>query len=95
VHELAPDAWSVRATGTWRSRESGATYPSGWELAIPGEGILLSAAPEVAGAENRSSALPGLAYWEGPVRLVDGAGRPAGEGYVELTGYGTGARLPL
>jgi predicted secreted hydrolase len=95
VSVLAPDAWSVRATGKWRSAASGATYPSGWEVALPGDGILLRVVPEVAGAENRSSALAGLSYWEGPVRLADDAGRPAGEGYVELTGYAPGAHLPL
>jgi predicted secreted hydrolase len=64
-------------------------------VALPGDGILLRVVPEVAGAENRSSALAGLSYWEGPVRLADDAGRPAGEGYVELTGYAPGAHLPL
>jgi predicted secreted hydrolase len=95
VRVLAPGEWSVRATGTWRSGASGATYPSGWEVALPREGLHLAVIPEVAAAENRSSALPGLSYWEGPVRVADPAGRPAGEGYAELTGYAPGARLPL
>jgi predicted secreted hydrolase len=92
---LAPGEWSVRATRTWRSPESGATYPSGWEVAIPGEGLVLAITPEVAAAENRSSLLPGLEYWEGPVRVADRAGRGVGEGYAELTGYAPGAHLPL
>ncbi len=60
-----------------------------------GEGIRLSVAPEVRDAENRSTLVPGLFYWEGPVRAVDGRGAPAGEGYVELTGYGDKARPPI
>jgi len=62
---------------------------------VPREGIRLTVTPEVRAAENRSALVPGLAYWEGPVRAVDGRGVPAGEGYVELTGYGEGARPRL
>jgi predicted secreted hydrolase len=51
--------------------------------------------PEVAAAENRSRLVRGLRYWEGPVRVTDPAGAPAGEGYVELAGRGEGSRLPL
>jgi predicted secreted hydrolase len=95
VRLLAPAEWSVRATGTWRSAASGATYPSGWEVSVPGAGVHVSVVPETPAAENRSSALPGLAYWEGPVRLLGPDGERAGEGYAELTGYAAGARLPL
>jgi len=95
VRLLAPGEWTARATGSWRSAATGATYPSGWELALPGEGIRLSILPEVREAENRSALVPGLFYWEGPVRAVDASGAQAGEGYVELTGYGEHARPPL
>jgi len=93
--ELDPAAWSVEATGAWRSPESGAEYPAGWRIEVPAARLSLLVTPEVAGAENRSRLLRGLRYWEGPVRLRDAAGRPAGEGYVELTGRGAGSRLPL
>jgi predicted secreted hydrolase len=95
VRLLAPEEWSVRATGTWRSPASGTAYPSGWQVSLPAEGLLLAVEPLVRGAENRSELVPGLDYWEGPVRAVDGQGRPAGEGYVELTGYGAKARPRL
>jgi predicted secreted hydrolase len=62
---------------------------------VPGEGIALRVEPEVRDAENVSALVPGLAYWEGPVRLTGPGGQPAGEGYVELTGYGEGARPPI
>ncbi len=93
VRLLAPDAWSVRATGTWRS-PSGAVYPSGWEIAVPGEGVRVIAIPMVRGSENVSQLVQGLSYWEGPVGLTGPDGAPMGGGYVELTGY-TGSRLPL
>jgi predicted secreted hydrolase len=92
---LASGTWSVRALGSWTSPETGARYPAGWEVSAPGEGLSLRVEPEVAGAENRSRLSPGLFYWEGPVRVLDRSGGRAGEGYVELTGYGEGSRLPL
>lgn len=92
---LAPDAWSVRATDTWRSPASGADYPAGWEIRVPGEGLALRVEPLVADQENRSRLAAGLSYWEGAVRVTDAAGRAAGEGYVELTGYGGGNRPPI
>ncbi len=95
VRLLAPEEWSVRATGTWRSEASGAVYPSGWEVAVPADGLRLTLTPEVRAAENRSALVPGLGYWEGPVRAADAGGAPAGEGYVELTGYGERARPPI
>lgn len=92
---LAADAWTAEPTGRWESPATGAVYPSGWRVRVPGAGIDLQVRPLVAAAENVSALLPGLAYWEGPVGLVDAAGRAAGEGYVELTGYRRGGRLPL
>ena len=94
VRLLAADAWTVAARGTWQSPR-GARYPSGWDVAVPGEGIRVRVEPLVAGAENRSSVGGGFGYWEGPVRLTGADGRPAGEGYVELTGYGEGTRPPI
>ncbi|MGC3999202.1 MAG: lipocalin-like domain-containing protein [Anaeromyxobacter sp.] len=95
VRLLGPEAWSVRVRGRWRSPRTGADYPSGWEIEVPGAGIRVTVEPEVAGAENVSALAPGLSYWEGPVRLTGSDGRPAGEGYVELTGYGAGTRPPI
>lgn len=95
VRLLAPAEWTARAVGTWRSAASGASYPSGWQIAVPGEGIRLTVTPEVKGAENRSALVPGLFYWEGPVKATDASGQEAGDGYVELTGYGERARPPI
>ncbi len=95
ARSLRDGEWSVEATGTWRSPATGAVYPSGWRIAVPGEAIRVEVIPEVREAENRSSLVPGLSYWEGPVRLTGPEGRHAGEGHVELTGYAPGARLPL
>jgi predicted secreted hydrolase len=94
VRLLAPGEWSVHATGTWTSPRTRATYPSGWDVAVPGAGVRVTATPLVRDAENVSGLVPGLSYWEGPVRLTGPGGAREGDGYVELTGY-TGSRLPL
>ena len=91
---LGDGAWSVEPAGSWRSPESGDTYPSGWRIQVPSVGLDLAVTPLVAAAENRSRLVRGLRYWEGPVRALQG-GRPAGEGYVELAGRGEGSRPPL
>jgi predicted secreted hydrolase len=84
--------WTVRATASWRSAASGATYPSRWTIEVPGEGLRLDVVPLVADQENRSSRLPDLFYWEGAVEVRGAPGERVGRGYVELTGYGTAAR---
>lgn len=86
---------AVRATGRWTSAATGATYPAGWRVEVPSAGIDLEVAPALADQEDRSALVQGLSYWEGAVDVRGPGGAPAGEGYVELTGYGPGGRLPL
>ena len=88
---LDAGGFTLRATRTWRSPASGAVYPAGWELAVPGEGIALELVPELDDQENRSERVRGLHYWEGAVVARGPGGRPAGRGYVELVGYGAGS----
>ena len=87
--------WSVRATGTWTSPHNGARYPAGWQVRVPAEDLALVVTPEVPDSENVSRILPGLAYWEGPVRVETAAGDRLGQGYVELTGYAERSRPAL
>ncbi len=94
VRALAPGDWTLRALRRWRSPETGADYPVAWRLEVPSADLDLTLSPDLEGAENRSALVHGLYYWEGPVTLST-AGRRIGEGYVELTGYGAGGRLPL
>ena len=74
VRVLAPEAWSVRATGTWRSEASGATYPSGWELELPAEGLGLTVTPEVRGGREPLRARAGPRLLGGPGPRVDARG---------------------
>jgi predicted secreted hydrolase len=89
---LAPGEWSVRATARWKSPTTGAQYPSAWEVDVQGERLRIE--PAFAAQENVSR-LAGLHYWEGAVRILRPDGAAAGEGYVELTGYGERNRPPL
>lgn len=95
VRWLEPGEWTALPLSTWRSPRTGAVYPSGWRIEVPSAALALEVRPEVAGAEDVSALVPGLAYWEGPVRVLAPGGAPAGEGYVELTGYGVGSRPPI
>jgi predicted secreted hydrolase len=92
VEHLGREAFSVRPTSRWRSPRSGVEYPAAWDVEIRGERLRVE--PAFADQENVSR-LAGLHYWEGAVKVTRADGAPAGEGYVELTGYGDRNRPPL
>jgi predicted secreted hydrolase len=89
---LDRSAFSVAVTGHWTSPATGAAYPAGWTVSIPGQQLQITLKPSVAGQELDTRATTGVVYWEGSqVVTAVHAGQPvAGEGYVELTGYGPG-----
>jgi predicted secreted hydrolase len=85
LRSLALADFEIAVLDTWESPESGAIYPSGWRVEIPGEAIQLDVEPTFLEQENIGS----FTYWEGSVD-IDGsvAGKPVGgQGFVELTGY--------
>jgi predicted secreted hydrolase len=90
---LAAGDFVVRATGRWRSPATGADYPAGWELEVPSAHLSLRVEPAAADQENRGGRGP--YYWEGAVRAFGPGDVPAGEGFVELVGYGVGNRPPI
>ena len=85
---LAPSDFRVSALGAWASPLTGAVYPSGWRVEVPGHGLDLTLTPAMPGQEFISRAF-GIAYWEGKVGVSGRRGETAisGRGYVELTGY--------
>jgi len=89
VHHLDRDAFSVEVTGRWTSPATGADYPAGWRVSIPGERLSIQLTPTVADQELDTRATTGVVYWEGSqVVRADRGGKPlGGEAYVELTGY--------
>ncbi|MCH7610321.1 MAG: carotenoid 1,2-hydratase [Chloroflexi bacterium] len=77
---MTADEFEISPITTWTSELTGTTYPSGWEITIPAEGLELIVEPHVKDQEMRLN----LEYWEGAVRV---SGSVEGQGYVELTGY--------
>jgi predicted secreted hydrolase len=90
VVPLTSRDFSIAATGpVFRSPTSGAVYPIGWRLEIPGEQIALTVTTPLADQELNTTATTGVTYWEG---VIDVAGdlrgrRVTGRGYLEMTGY--------
>ena len=75
---------------SWRSPRTGATYPVAWRVEIPGMRVTLE--PLMDDQEHDTRASVGTVYWEGAVNaVVDG--KPAGRGYLELTGYWQAMKL--
>jgi RND superfamily putative drug exporter len=96
VDHLAAAEFSVETTASWTSESSGATYPAGWLLEVPGESLEIQLTPTVAAQELDTRASTGVVYWEGSQRVQaerDGKAL-GGEAYVELTGYAPGPAVP-
>ena len=92
VSHLDRTAFNVVVTKHWTSPRTGASYPAGWTVTIPGQALTINLRPTVPDQELDTRATTGVVYWEGS-QVVSAVrnGRPlGGEGYVELTGYGPG-----
>jgi predicted secreted hydrolase len=77
-------------TRTWRSPRTGATYPVAMRVHA-GE-LLVDLVPMMDDQENDARITTGAVYWEGAVTALVG-GKPAGRGYLELTGYKRALKL--
>jgi predicted secreted hydrolase len=86
--------FQVKATGAWTSPHTGAKYPAGWEISIPGPGYRLTLTPTLADQEIRAPAPARVTYWEGEVQIkgTKKGAAVAGLGYAELTGYAGGRK---
>lgn len=79
------DDYRLEPEGGWTSPRSGATYPAGWRLRIPEEGLDLRIEPLLADQELAVT----FRYWEGAVGIRDTASAEVlGSGYLEMVGYG-------
>jgi predicted secreted hydrolase len=74
----------------WRSPRSGATYPV--SVRVSAGGMSWTLVPLMEDQELDARASTGTVYWEGAVRASQD-GRPAGRGYLELTGYAAPLKL--
>lgn len=77
----------------WTDPDTGAEYPIAWTLAVPDEDLDLRIRARFPDQLMRL----GVRYWEGAVSVEgSGDGTPlAGQGYVELTGYGEASAVPV
>jgi predicted secreted hydrolase len=96
VIHIRHDQLQVTPLGTWHSSKSGATYPMGWRVVVPGFRIEVTLQPLLRDQELLTRGSTGVTYWEG---AVDVSGRfdavtVGGEGYVEMTGYDHAFRAP-
>ncbi|MET0771607.1 MAG: lipocalin family protein [Candidatus Limnocylindrales bacterium] len=89
VSYLPGDSFEVAVNARWRSPATGADYPAGWRITLPGEALVIDLVPTVAAQELDTRATTGVVYWEGSqvVTAARGGVPIAGEAYVELTGY--------
>ncbi len=85
---LPREAFAVEVTDRWLSPTTGADYPAGWRITIPGEDLEITLRPTVANQELDTRATTTI-YWEGSqvVEARRGDKPLGGEAYVELTGY--------
>ena len=76
-------AIKILSSHTWHSTASGVTYPSAWDIAVPGYKLAIT--PKMPDQEVNNS----FRYWEGAVAVAGTADGQSvtGHGYVELTGY--------
>lgn len=88
-HSLKPGDFQIISTDTWKSPQTNASYPMGWELTVPSQDLKLTVEPVMRAHEILAFGSTGVDYWEGPV-IVSGrmnGDAIAGKGYVELVGY--------
>jgi len=94
---LDRDELTVDVTDRWISPATGADYPAGWTIRVPGEDLEIDLRPTVADQELDTRATTGVVHWEGSqiVRAIRSGVEMGGQAYVELTGYApTIAALP-
>lgn len=86
---LAGQDFSLAPGHLWRSSDSGARYPTEWEIELARYGLRLTVTAAFEDQELLTPESTGVAYWEGSV-AIEGESRGkkiAGRGYLEMTGY--------
>ena len=85
THLRASD-FQMTPVATWKSKATGAQYPIGWRITLPGQRAEFTIRAAVADQELK---LGPIIYWEGAID-ADGTrdgNAVKGRGYLELTGY--------
>ncbi len=86
---LGRSEFSIEPTGFWKSPNTGATYPSGWNVKVPKYNLDLSVTPVMNDQELDSRGTTMIVYWEGACEVRGKADDQdvLGRAYVELVGY--------
>jgi predicted secreted hydrolase len=81
--------FSLAPGGPWSSALSGATYPTEWQIELPGQKLQLRVRAVLNDQELITTESTGVTYWEGSIAAEGTAGetRVRGRGYLEMTGY--------
>lgn len=87
---LPPEAVAFVPLREWRSPRTGIRYPVEWRVHVGARVFVLQPLFDDQELDSRRST--GAVYWEGAVRVQE-AGREAGRGYLEMTGYGERIRV--
>ena len=87
---FAPQAINFSPLRRWRSPRTGIEYPVAWRLQIAQRTFELNPLLDDQELDSRRSV--GTVYWEGAIRVTEND-QPAGEGYLELAGYGEKIRV--
>jgi predicted secreted hydrolase len=97
VTHLTQMDFQAQVTRRWTSPATGATYPLGWELTLPGHGLKLVLTASLDDQEMITTGSTGVTYWEGSLSVNGRAGGlpVTGQGYMELTGYADPYAPPL
>lgn len=91
TRHFEPDEVEFSPGREWTSLRTGTRYPV--EFRVRAGSLVFDVEPLFDDQESDSRRTTGAVYWEGAVRAFS-SGRPAGRGYLELTGYGERLRLP-
>lgn len=86
AHYLTREGFDIEVTDYWTSPKTQAKYPAGWVVKVDDEILIVQ--PEMHNQENVVQLVDSLFYWEGAVRVLQN-NKKVGQGYVELTGYGS------
>jgi predicted secreted hydrolase len=81
---LSKEDFSVTVLSHYKSKKTGARYPSQWEIKIPSEKIQLTLFPLIKDQELVTTRSTFNYYWEGTCAVE---GTAWGRAYVEMTGY--------
>lgn len=97
VAHLTQTDFRAQVTRRWTSPATGATYPLGWEIALPEHDVKLQLTTALDDQEMITTGSTGVTYWEGSVSVNGRAGGVpvTGKGYMELTGYADPNAPPL